>query len=328
MKLNTPFVQLPLLFDASRLLAEISVLDASCWRDHPQKFPGNFALSLISADGDAANDSFAGPMRPTRYLQHCPYLMQVLERIGGVWGRTRLMKLSGHAEVTPHVDLNYHWRDRVRVHVPVVTQPTVRFHCADQGVNMKAGECWIFDTWSNYHVIHAAENESIHLVADTVGSERFWSMVEPGSAPSQAHLSGNWQTEFFGGTASQALPQLRYETVNLPDVMSPWELKEHLNFLLGDVQPHEQLAQVGQNIARFVTAWHETWSEHGSNRAAWPIYREKLNAFHQLMRRFAGTLRLNSGMLFMEGVTGLSLAGALGDRRHHLAMQQPVRRAS
>lgn len=328
MKLKTRFVQLPLLFDAPRLLAEISALDPSCWRDHPQKFPGNFALPLLSAEGDPGNDGFAGPMRPTPHLEHCPYLMQVLERIGGVWGRTRLMKLGGHAEVTPHVDFNYYWRDRVRVHVPIVTQPAVRFLCGDEEVNMRAGECWIFDTWSNHRVINDAEDERIHLVADTVGSERFWSMVERGRVPSDVSAAAHWQPEMFGGTTPHAPPRLQYETVNLPDVMSPWELREHLHFLLGDVQPHEQLAQVRQIVARFVTAWHEVWSEHGDDHAAWPIYREKLNAFDQLIRRFAGTLRLNSNMLFMEGINGMILVGALGDRRHHMAMQERMRRAS
>lgn len=327
MKLNTPFVQLPLLFDAARLLAEIKALDASCWRDHPQKFPGNFALPLISVDGNPDNDGFSGPMRPTPYLEHCPYLMQVLDRIGGVWGRSRLMKLSGHAEVTPHVDFNYYWRDRVRVHVPVVTQPTVRFLCADEEVNMKAGECWIFDTWSNHRVINAAEDERIHLVADTVGSERFWSTVERGRSPSDVSSEESWKPELFDGASSRPPPRLPYESVNLPDVMSPWELKEHLNFLLGDVQPHEQLAQVQQIVARFITAWHEIWSEHGNDHAAWPIYREKLDVFDQLIRRFAGTLRLSSNMLFIEGVNGLILVGALGDKRHRFAMQR-MRQAS
>jgi hypothetical protein len=315
MKLNTPFIQLPLLFDAQHLLAEINALDASCWRDHPQKFPGNFALPLISVEGNPSNDGFAGPMRPTPYLEHCPYLMQVLERIGGVWGRSRLMKLSGHAEVMPHVDFNYYWRERVRVHVPVVTQPTVRFLCGNEEVNMKAGECWIFDTWSNHRVINDAAEERIHLVADTIGSERFWSMADRGRVSAFGDGSGEWRPEMFQGSPSPSLPNLAYEAVNLPDVMSPWELKEHLNFLLGDTQPHEQLAQVKQVSARFIHAWHEIWAEHGDERAAWPLYREKLNAFEQVMRRFAGTLRLNSNMLFMEGVTGLILVGALSDRR-------------
>lgn len=320
MKLKASFIQLPLLFDAQRLLAEINALDASCWRDHPQKFPGNFALPLISVEGNPANDGFAGPMRPTPYLEHCPYLMQVLEKVGGVWGRSRLMKLSGHAEVKPHVDFNYYWRERVRVHIPVVTQPTVRFICGDEEINMKAGECWIFDTWRMHRVINAADDERIHLVADTIGSERFWSMVDRGRVPIPG-TAEDWHPEVFGASAPSSLPRLVYESTNLPDVMTPWELREHLLFLLGDTQPHEQLSQVKQIASQFITAWHEIWAEHGDDQGAWPIYRERLDAFEQLMRRFAGTLRFNNGMLFIQGVIELILVGALSDRRKRSAAQ-------
>src|SRR5262249_41357642 len=141
------------------------------------------ALALIAVDGDPNSDSIDGPMRPTPWLDRCPYLMQALEAIGAVWGRSRLMRLSGQAEVTPHVDINYYWRERVRVHVPIKTQPSVRFMCGDAEVNMAAGECWIFDTWRRHLVVNANDDERIHLVADTVGGDRFWHAVGAGRIP-------------------------------------------------------------------------------------------------------------------------------------------------
>jgi hypothetical protein len=136
MKLEVPFLQLPLTFDASALAAEIEALGESAWRPHPQGFPGNSGLPLLSCHGDPDSDSVRGPMRPTPQLEALPYLQQVLARIGAVWGRTRLMRLSGQAEVNPHVDLSYYWREHMRVHVPVLTQPTVRFLCGEAETNM------------------------------------------------------------------------------------------------------------------------------------------------------------------------------------------------
>src|SRR5262249_19818798 len=138
-KLQVPFVQLPLVFDAAKLAAEIAALRAGAWRPHPEGYPGNSAPALISVDGDPASDAIAGAKRPTPWLERCPYLMQTLEAIGAVGGRSRLMRLSGRAEVTPHVDINYYWRERVRVHVPIKTQPSVRFVCGEAEVNMAAG---------------------------------------------------------------------------------------------------------------------------------------------------------------------------------------------
>jgi hypothetical protein len=91
MKLQVPFIQLPLQFDAARLAAEMHDLGDSAWREHPLKYPGNYALPLIAVDGDPDNDGVSGAMRPTPYLQRCPYFSQVLARLGAVWGHTRLM---------------------------------------------------------------------------------------------------------------------------------------------------------------------------------------------------------------------------------------------
>ena len=214
-KLAVPFVQLPLQFDADRLSAEIGAFDQTCWREHPQKFPGNFALPLIAVNGDPDNDAINGPMRPTPYLERCPYLIQLLQRIGAVWGRTRLMKLSGHAEVTPHADASYYWRERVRVHVPILTRPTVRFICGEAEVNMAPGECWIFDTWRNHQVINAQDDERIHLVADTVGSEGFWDLVGRGRVPGNVDAAG-WHAE--------AMPPGPMNVPRLPTSrsMCPW----------------------------------------------------------------------------------------------------------
>ena len=46
MKLQVPFIQLPLQFDASVLAAEVAALGEEAWRPHPQGYPGNTALTV------------------------------------------------------------------------------------------------------------------------------------------------------------------------------------------------------------------------------------------------------------------------------------------
>ncbi|MFA6228979.1 MAG: sulfotransferase [Rhodanobacter sp.] len=313
MKLQVPFVQLPLQFDAETLAAEISAFGPEVWREHPRKLPGNYALPLISANGDPDDDAVDGVMRPTRHLGKCPYLMQVLGRIGGVWGRTRLMKLIGQAEVTPHADINYYWRERMRVHVPIVTRPSVRFLCGEAEVNMAPGECWIFDTWRIHHVINAADDERIHLVADSVGSDLVADLVRHGRAPGHGVFAG-WQAERVTPMPG-SVPELRYEAVNVPEVMTPWELREHLGFLLGEVQPHPQLATAQQAAGRFLNIWHALWAQYGSDRGGWPGYRQALDAFEDHMERSAVSLQLVNGAMFMNTLRGMILRPALADRK-------------
>ncbi len=210
-------MQLPLRFDAAALQAEVRAIPESAWRPHPQGYPGNDALTLIATGGDPASDAASGAMRSTEHLERSPYLMRVLDSIGATWGRTRLMRLSGHAEVMPHVDVNYYWRERVRVHVPIVTQPTVRFVCGGEQINMREGECWIFDTWRSHHVVNDHALPRIHLVADTVGGAAFWEHMR-NARPGGRELPGWTPRLIEPGTAA---PRLDFESQNLPAVMTP-----------------------------------------------------------------------------------------------------------
>ena len=311
MKLPFPFVQLPLQFDAEVLAREIAAFRDEDWHEHPQKYPGNLFLPLIAVDGNPAIESFAGVMRPTPYLLRCPYLMQVLSSIGAVWGRTRLMKLVGNAEVTPHFDINYYWRARARVHVPVLTKPTVRFLCGDAEVNMGPGECWIFDTWREHQVINADESERIHLVADTVGSDEFGELVRCGRMPGH-HEPEGWRPNRVKPTG-EPRPPLRFESVNLPEVMTPWEMREHITFLMQQVRPHPQLEPAKQVTSRFLGAWQALWSEFGTDPAGIPAYRKALNAYEEWLKNSAASLTLENDSPLGIALRLMVLSVAIGD---------------
>lgn len=311
MKLQVPFVQLPLRFDAERLLAEVSALGEDVWRPHPQGYAGNSALPLIAVDGDPGSDSISGPMRPTPHLQACPYLQQVMASLGAVWGRSRLMRLIGHAEVPAHADLAYYWRERVRVHVPILTQPSVRFICGEAEVNMAAGECWLFDTWRTHRVINAANSQRIHLVADTVGGEAFWNLASGGRVP--GNPAPGWQMRALAYDADSQ-PELIYESVNLPSVMSPWELREHMNFLIAESQPQPRLAEIQQRSARLHATWLGLWARHGASREGWPDYRVALDAFTHDMKLLGQGILLKNGSPFLMALAPMVVRAALDDR--------------
>lgn len=301
MKLDHPFLQLPLSFDAQRLAQEIEALGEAAWRPHPQGFAGNSALPLVSVDGDPGSDAVRGPMRPTPQLLACPYLVQVMHSIGAVWGRSRLMRLSGQAEVTPHVDINYYWREHMRVHVPIVTQPTVRFHCGDASLNMAAGECWIFDTWRLHRVHNDDHRSRIHLVADTVGGHGFWQKMRNGR-PHDRDIPGWKPTHVVPGAGT---PALDYESYNLPLVMSPWEVREHLGFLMSEAQPHESLRAFGQTvIGPFTREWHALWAKYGDSGNGLEEYRALRDQLRAQLPRFEA-LRLNNGIPLVKALAAI-----------------------
>lgn len=263
MKLQVPFIQLPVTFDAEAMAHEIAAIEEKHWRGRTLNDDGNTALTLITVGGDPNNDELAGDMRPTEHLARCPYVMQALEYLGATWGRARLMRMTGQAEVRAHVDTNYYWRERMRVHVPVVTTPSVRFECGDVAVNMAAGECWIFDTWRRHRVLNQGDQQRIHLVADTVGGDRLWSLLEGGRAP--GHDRGRpWLPEHIQ-LRRDHVARLDFERFNAPRVMTPWEMREHIVFLLDEAARHPKLAAVHQSLLRLSRRWHALWAIYGED---------------------------------------------------------------
>ncbi len=304
MKLDHPFIQLPLLFDADVLAAEVAALGEAPWMPHPQQFAGNSMLPLVASGGDPADESFAGRMRPTPHLRRCPYLGEVIASLGAVVGRTRLMRLSGHAEVALHADQGYYWSDRVRVHVPITTHPTVRFECGDAAVHMGRGECWIFDTWRLHRVANEDPRERIHLVVDTVGGGPFWERVRRGRTHEGRALGAGWAPERVPPGAPGLRPA-RFESANLPVVMTPWELSDRLDFLFAEAVPHASLGPARGLTQAFVARWRQLWAEHGDHADGWPAYRQAANTYLAHLERIAGQARLRNDIAFVGAVTAI-----------------------
>ncbi len=112
MRLDTPFVRLPLTLDADRLAVEAAAFPVPDWR----------------------------PEHPT------PYLRQVLAALRSVVGRTRLVRATDSA---PAPDPSSYAMQRARVIVPVAD---VRAVCGGEELTLRPGELWVIDTWRTHHV--------------------------------------------------------------------------------------------------------------------------------------------------------------------------------
>ena len=280
MKLPKPFFRLPVRFDAERLRAEVEALPAGAWSRHPQEHAGNTALRLVTVGG-GDNDSASGEMKPTAALLACPYIRQVLGSFGTVWSRSRLMRIEGGASVPPHSDVNYHWFRRVRVHIPVVTRPEVRFHCGGESVHMAAGEAWVFDNWREHTVRNPAPAARVHLVADTSGTSAFWRLVSQGqSSGFDEPQPGARLIDFRPGFA----PELEFERFNAAAVMPPAEVEQLTFDLLSDLAPADGRAESAAAVDELVRLmidfchdWRSRWSVSGDAPAA-------RNRYEQLAR--------------------------------------------
>jgi hypothetical protein len=268
MRFNRPLVKLPVSLSAETLAREVTALPSRAWVAHPNAFPGNNAVRLITPGG-RPTDELHGTMAPTEYLLACPYIMQVMGELGGTWGRSRLMGLAPGAEVPAHVDSHYYWRTHVRIHIPVITNPDVSFTCGGETVHMSEGECWVFDSFQRHEVHNRGSNHRVHLVLDTVGGPRLWDLIQ---------RAQNEETEsepVMPGEGS--IGRLEFESVNSPTIMSPWEMRCHIAFLAEEARPHPLLQAVTKRLERLTHEWGALWACYGTSHEGRPHYARLLS---------------------------------------------------
>ncbi len=301
MKLPHEFCRLPVRFDAERLSEEARALPAEAWKRHPLAYPGNSAVRLISGNG-GENDDMGGRMAATGHLEKCPYIKQVLSSFGVAWSRSRLMMLGPGAQVPQHCDINYHWYTRVRVHIPVITFPEVRFYCGQAAVHMQAGEAWIFDNWRPHKVINPTPEHRIHLVADTVGNAGFWELARRGQWENFERRTGGEVSPLRFDPANS--PELLTERFNVPAVMPPSELEVLLGDLLQDLAVPAQDRISIDALTRFrmllnglVQEWRHLWSLYGDSAEGWAAYMVLRDRVRQELRKVAAPVVMRSNQL-------------------------------
>ncbi len=274
MRLPSEFIRLPFRFDVERLTQEVLAFDRSEWMPHVQGFAGNSAIPLISLNGEM-NDDFKGPMQITEKLRRSPYISQVIASFGEVFSRSRLMGLEGKCAVQQHWDANYHWYTRVRIHIPVITNPDVLFYCGDTHLHMAAGETWLFDSWKMHKVENASDQFRVHLVIDTAGSARFWELV------GASEWRGAGQRHKPASVADRLIPYeegghdtILTEKYNSPLVMHPGEMDALIMDILYDLRacdanPVQAARQMQKTLQDFRLEWRRLWSLYGESREGW-----------------------------------------------------------
>ena len=293
MRLGKPLLQLPIRFDADRLAAEVNALPPAVWLPHPTGFVGNEAVPLVSPGG-LPNDDFDGPMAPTDSLRQCPYIMDLMVELGCVWGRSRLMALAAGADVPIHIDVHYHWRTHRRLHIPVVTNPGVLFTVNNETVHMEAGDCWLFDSFSLHKVQNKGSERRIHLVLDTVGGQKLWDLVDAASDADHRDVR-IWND----GAGAVGRPPLAFEQFNRPKIMSPWEMKQHIDYVLDHAPPEARVGGLAKRLDRFLTGWHAAWAQFGTSDEGLATYQ----ALIQQMR--VELTSLNAQQIKLENEQGL-----------------------
>src|SRR5207245_11489910 len=95
--------------------------------------------------------------------------------------------------------------------------------------------------------------------------------------------------------------ELAFEQVNAPRVMSPWEIRTHVRYLLDRTIPDPLLEPVTKRLDRFMDDWTVAWAQFGTDGAGWPAYVDLLEAVKRDLAslRGGGILLRNQLQLYL-----------------------------
>jgi hypothetical protein len=182
--------KLPLRFDPERLHADLGRISLSDWTPHFNKreYDGDWSgLSLrASANAGAAGGLVAGlnvgsEFVDTPALDYCPYFREILAAFRCPIKSARLLKLGPGASIREHRDYDLGLDDgEARVHIPVVTNPSVEFLLEGRRVVMNEGEAWYLELNRRHSVRNRGTTDRVHLVIDCIADDWFHAQLSSG----------------------------------------------------------------------------------------------------------------------------------------------------
>jgi len=170
----TDIVKLGFTFDPLALQADLARIHPEEWTPHfnNQIFEGDWSGVALRSVGGTSGTIYSGldtrsDCQDTPLLGRCPYLQQVLESFRCPLQSARLLKLEPRSHIHKHSDPYLGYADgEVRLHIPVQTDPEVRFYLEGERVLMQPGECWYLNLSRSHWVDNFSDIPRIHLVID------------------------------------------------------------------------------------------------------------------------------------------------------------------
>jgi hypothetical protein len=176
--------RLPFAPDPARLRSDLEAVQAHyAARPHHSSWyhdGGWKAIGLITPGGavDQIGLVEGGRYEKTEAMAHCPYFESVVDGFGLETRRVRLLSMVPGSRIYWHHDPGNALDGRgadpvVRVHVPIVTAPEIRFQIGHESCAWRPGEVWFGDFSFPHRVHNRSQTTRVHLVLDLVADAAF-----------------------------------------------------------------------------------------------------------------------------------------------------------
>ena len=167
--------KLPMAFDVARLQAELAGIVGTEFIPHfnTRYYEGDWSVVPLRSIGGRADQIYPDPTRTdytdTPLLARCPYIADVVNSFPCPKLAVRFLRVRPRSVVKEHRDYQLRLEDgEVRLHIPITTNPEVRFVVAGRRIIMNPGECWYNDFTELHSVHNDGDGDRVHLTIDCV----------------------------------------------------------------------------------------------------------------------------------------------------------------
>lgn len=171
-------LRLPISFRPALLLRDLESIPTNQWIRHfvAQNYVGDWSGIALRGPADAVHPiqsliahSGTTNWANTDVLEACPYFQEVLSFFQSPLLSVRLLRLGPGSEIKEHVDHSLSFESgEVRLHVPIVTNPSLEFLIEGKPVVLLPGELWYLNVELRHSVQNRGATPRVHMVIDTV----------------------------------------------------------------------------------------------------------------------------------------------------------------
>jgi mannose-6-phosphate isomerase-like protein (cupin superfamily) len=169
-------VLLPLAFDVAAMQADLAALERLDWTAHfvTANYSGQWDVLPLRAQAGATHpvmmiysNPSASAWVDTPMLAHAPAFAAAIAAFACPVEAARLMRLTPGSAIHEHRDHDLDAAEgRARIHVPVTSNPGVRFLLNGTAVALHPGEAWYLRLADPHSVRNEGASDRVHLVID------------------------------------------------------------------------------------------------------------------------------------------------------------------
>ena len=168
-------LQLSAQFDSARLQAELDRLltDRGGSPFNPHDAVAGWSTLPLRSAGDTGAERrnvtrvAPGVFADTPWLELCPQVRHALAFFQCPQYAVQFQRLEAGSTLKARRDHTLKFEDgKVRLHIPILTNPDVEFFLAGKRVVMSEGECWYHDLTLSHSVANRGASDRIHLLVD------------------------------------------------------------------------------------------------------------------------------------------------------------------